>query len=391
MMSPDGNIYALSNYVEITHCLFNKGLWMNDSWLKNLGLERPNTLDELYETLIAFRDKDPNGNGIKDEIGITGADESYIENLFAYFVNSFIYYGDGTYNVTDGKITPIITTEEYCEALRFLKKLWDEGLIDQQIFSQKEEQMRQNIMGDIVKVGMIASDIPIRFSDNDGEQTKQFDIMWPVAGPEGVRYAEYYPPSSGGNNFIITKYCENPEIAFRLGDFLCSQQANAVCYLGEENVDWRWGEESEMGIDGLPAYVNQLNSLPSMASQNKGWMWMGPQIDLRFMDGSAFDPTTDPWYIEYRLYRSCTENLKPYVPAEGPLPNLTFTEEEAQEDAQITAELDSYRKIARTQFVIGELDLDADWDTYVETVYAIGLERATEIRQDAYDRYITMK
>ena len=36
--------------------------------LDALGLEMPQTVDEYYETLVAFRDKDPNGNGEQDEI-----------------------------------------------------------------------------------------------------------------------------------------------------------------------------------------------------------------------------------------------------------------------------------------------------------------------------------
>lgn len=41
---------------------------INKVWLDKLGLEVPTTLAELKEVLIAFRDGDPNGNGIQDEI-----------------------------------------------------------------------------------------------------------------------------------------------------------------------------------------------------------------------------------------------------------------------------------------------------------------------------------
>ena len=43
-------------------------LYINQQWLDALGLEMPQTVDEYYETLVAFRDKDPNGNGEQDEI-----------------------------------------------------------------------------------------------------------------------------------------------------------------------------------------------------------------------------------------------------------------------------------------------------------------------------------
>ena len=38
----------------------------------NLGLDMPETTDELHEVLKAFVNNDPNGNGVKDEIGVYG-------------------------------------------------------------------------------------------------------------------------------------------------------------------------------------------------------------------------------------------------------------------------------------------------------------------------------
>ena len=43
-------------------------LSINTTWLERLGLEMPETLEEFANVLRAFRDQDPNGNGIQDEI-----------------------------------------------------------------------------------------------------------------------------------------------------------------------------------------------------------------------------------------------------------------------------------------------------------------------------------
>ena len=44
-------------------------MFINKTWLDNLGLEVPTTLGELKDVLIAFRDNDANGNGdTTDEI-----------------------------------------------------------------------------------------------------------------------------------------------------------------------------------------------------------------------------------------------------------------------------------------------------------------------------------
>ena len=51
----------------------------------------------------------------------------------------------------------------------------------------------------------------------------------------------------------------------------------------------------------------------------------------------------------------------------------------------------TYLKQARAQFITGELDLDKDWDTYVNTLNQMNLGRLLEIEQAAYDRYAAVK
>ena len=66
--SSDGNMYTIVGLQEST--LFTVGRsWINRSWLENLGLDYPTSVQELKEILVAFRDQDANGNGdAADEI-----------------------------------------------------------------------------------------------------------------------------------------------------------------------------------------------------------------------------------------------------------------------------------------------------------------------------------
>ena len=45
-----------------------RAYFLRGDWLKALNLEVPTTFEELEEVLYAFRDGDPNGNGLKDEV-----------------------------------------------------------------------------------------------------------------------------------------------------------------------------------------------------------------------------------------------------------------------------------------------------------------------------------
>lgn len=68
--TPEGHIYAIPGIVTLDAARTDKK-WINQAWLKKLNLAVPETTDDLYNVLVAFRDKDPNGNGKKDELPMT--------------------------------------------------------------------------------------------------------------------------------------------------------------------------------------------------------------------------------------------------------------------------------------------------------------------------------
>ena len=76
---PDGHIYTLPKFGEMGFTYDGDGKEyqigaipqfsaINTKWLEAVGMEMPTTVDELHDVLVAFKDKDPNGNGQADEI-----------------------------------------------------------------------------------------------------------------------------------------------------------------------------------------------------------------------------------------------------------------------------------------------------------------------------------
>jgi putative aldouronate transport system substrate-binding protein len=384
MTSPDGNIYAVGNYYRIKHVNYLPRVYVDTEWLRNLNLPYPTTTEELYNTLVAFRDRDPNGNGRRDEVPFTGSNSG--NTIIQWIVNSFIYYGDGIFNTRNGRLQQVVTAPEFREALRFIRRLYSEGLLDNQAFTQSIETLRQLVNGGDQRAGVIGVMTYSMFTDPYSEAAKTLEMLPPVAGPQGLRLAAY-SPSSWSPKYFLSKDCKNPEAAFRLGDYLSSEEAQTVLYQGEEGVDWVNPSPGEIAINGKPARIRVINSLPSLPMQNKGWMWMAPQVDVDYLiDGSYFDPS-DPWYIEYRLYKGVTETMEPYRPTEGWIPPLTYTEDELIERTPIWTEIDNFLRITRLQFITGELSLDRDWDSYLRNLNSLNIRRLQEIDQAALDRY----
>lgn len=60
---------------------------INVEWLEKLGLDMPTTTEELKEVLIAFKTKDPNGNGKADEIPLSFINKYGAEDLVFLFAS----------------------------------------------------------------------------------------------------------------------------------------------------------------------------------------------------------------------------------------------------------------------------------------------------------------
>ena len=134
--SPDGNIYGLPEINECFHCFLSQKLWVYKPWLDKLGIAVPTTTDEFEAMLIAFRDQDPNGNGIADEVPFSGSVDGqggWHNSVDQNLMNAFVFYDRIQHDrllLIDGKVEAAYAQPGYREGLRYLNRLYSEGLID---------------------------------------------------------------------------------------------------------------------------------------------------------------------------------------------------------------------------------------------------------------------
>jgi len=103
-------------------------VWVRGDWLDKLNIGHPTNMDEFVEMLKRFRDEDLDGNGKNDTIPLTlSATLKNYDCIAAYFgVRSEIY-------MKDGKAVDPIPTQEYKEYMDFMRMLYSEKLIDQEM------------------------------------------------------------------------------------------------------------------------------------------------------------------------------------------------------------------------------------------------------------------
>ena len=68
------------------------------------------------------------------------------------------------------------------------------------------------------------------------------------------------------------------------------------------------------------------------------------------------------------------------------MPPVTIELDEVSEYVELKTTINEFVKEHIALFVTGNLDLDADWDSYLATLDQIGIDRYLELVQSAYDR-----
>ncbi|MBU5348404.1 extracellular solute-binding protein [Paenibacillus lautus] len=110
--------------------LGRNGVYYRQDWLENVGLEQPKTIDDFYNMLKAFKEKDPDGNGKDDTYGLVMV--KWTAGWGAGFDQIKLWFGaPNVWGEGDGQLVPEFEYDEYLEALKFMKKLYDEKLVNQ--------------------------------------------------------------------------------------------------------------------------------------------------------------------------------------------------------------------------------------------------------------------
>jgi putative aldouronate transport system substrate-binding protein len=118
------------------------GLFYRSDWAEKLGISQPKNREELYNMLKAFVEKDPDGNGRADTYGI--AQEDSLAQVIPALAPTY-NLGNG-FDVIDGKLIPIHLQPAYLDMLKFIKRFYDEGLMNRD-FPTISGTRRDEMMG----------------------------------------------------------------------------------------------------------------------------------------------------------------------------------------------------------------------------------------------------
>jgi putative aldouronate transport system substrate-binding protein len=398
---PDGGIYGLPAIeTGCYHCSMAQKFWIYTPWLETLGLDKPETTEEFYEVLLAFKTQDPNGNGLADEVPLSGATTAWNGNPLPFIMNSFIYTEPSNYLQRVGSRVEFVANQpEWREGLRFMNRLYADGLLGPEAYIQNQQQLRAMTENETPIVGGFTGGWFGAYTINNSESGRFFEYraIAPLEGPAGTRQTTFSPQGVKFSG-LVTVEADHPEAIVQAWDYFYSgwpaqAKADNMGELGETFRELTPAEQ-DMGLvarDGSPAqYLPIQNETPDL--WDNGWRRIFPAWQPVGVMGMPLDTLDLRTNSEYRLMTVTSELMEPYK-TERYLPaNLMVRDVQADQLADLRQLLigDNNTGLVgqyTVEFITGARDInsDADWNDYLAELDRAGIDDYVAIWQEALE------
>jgi putative aldouronate transport system substrate-binding protein len=363
-------------------------------WLDDLGLEVPETYDELTDVLRAFKNEkgasEPMAlfNTVSMQNGILMGGFGSLAELSANGMGTD--FGSSFYQ-EDGKVIYGATADGTRKFLSWLHLLYTEGLIDFDNMQNRETNPFSDLNAGTASDGTngyIFTNQPFggEYSNMAAQNGDDACNWWPVqdvaetAGQTIPFYEEVNLIDM--TSLAITSDCENVETALQLLDYGYSYEG-ALLYnfgfqkgSGHDVETWDYDENGEPVFDEAALLdVAEATNIASGVIATKDLAGIVYDTRLSFSFGDRENACFDAWSTNKTAANILGSST-------------TLTAEESTDASAIYSDIITYVATAVLQFINGDLDVDddADWNDYVANIESMNIGELTDIIQTAYDR-----
>ena len=383
----DGNIYYIPMYNETEN--YSWKFFINKTWLKNLKLSMPTTVDEFHDVLAQFKKGDANKNGnASDEIPlIIAAGEPGIGQIPLSLFSPF-----GLYSYTNAwclnsnnKVQYAFATEEYRNGLRFYRKLYEEGLLYSAFRGATYSQIKQWTGSNTQTVGVFAAN---NYSEGTDDESflKNYMVLNPLKknAKSNAKWLKTPFENVWSDWFVMTNACKYPEIAMRLINWLYSEEGTMVAMNGPDGKNKYWNYDSKGNI-----VINEKN-IPSGKSKNEYTYSMTPGYPIPHYNSAALSQKVSAATSSSAAAKMYSQQLNTMFKNRAVIgfPQLYFT---SKEQSATKNEYKSEAINMQWSFLGGTASIDNDWDSYIKRLNKLGLDTEKTIYQNAYNRYLAWK
>lgn len=352
----DGHIYGLYT---ITGFNANTTIMVRRDWIDSLGFEAPVTIADWDAFLTAVKDKDPNGNGLQDEIPLLNLEPI----AYAYgLLSAYIEDGDG---VIDRYEAPY-----YLDYVALTADWYERGLIDAEYLTrgQNGDAVRQLLYNDISSTyyGSASELSIITASLRETIPTATLGAIAPMEGPGGRN-----TPSRAKFNwpFSVSAQAENIDKLITYMDWMFSEEGYLLNNFGIEGE--HYDIVNEQPIIREPYCLSWVN-LRDVGMNNVSAIphyWHIAQFQQMAFLGKSADTLDDVTYLSYEGYFVTNNDYFYYA-----IPSSVY-----QTKTYVDGGSEIYKSLGEleTQVIMGLIKID-ELEAAIEKAKADGIDKMVE-------------
>lgn len=354
----------------------NMGNVVRQDWLDEAGLDRPNTLEELHNVLTVFK----NEHNAYMYIQTSGFDES-IGNTFNV--------GTGLFMLKDYDFVCTYDQPEFKDYVKTMAQWYSEGLFSEDFYNDTNVgEIRQEFANDMCGIvntsasgisdiydyctidgsNMRVTALPQMLA-NDGEPTKMGSPKNLIKNAAVWSISTNCDPSKYEALCKMVEYCFSDE-----GDLLTNWGLEGDAFVYDEEGNPQWTDKITNDPGGRPFIFTS-----SFYAGGVGSVYFPNVVDM----SKTFYAFTDDEWEAMDIFKTSYATEGWYIPSWA-----TMTLEENEEYANYQTEMETYTESMLLQFVCGELDIDANWDQFLDTVHSMNYDRMYEMQYEVYRRAV---
>ncbi|MBQ5755694.1 MAG: hypothetical protein IIV88_00385 [Erysipelotrichaceae bacterium] len=353
---PQGDIYTLPKKLPLRPVTANQ-MYINTDFLSAVGMEMPQTYEELANFMIAVAQEDPDGNGQADTFGTsnaaTCADD--LNNLLLPFGVQASRVGN--YMSVDAQGNPyfVPTSENFKEAVKWANYLYANGGLDPERFTMDASMEQAKVQADGgSKVGVVWQ---WSRDAETGGNAAQFALCEAVEGPDGERYVESDPTylNYGRRELVVTKLCKDPAKLLQWADLFYTDLASVQTYYGSIG-DGKIAEKEDGTYEVL---------IPSdgMSLDTSNWTYSfrdhGPKYMSIDFESKIVLPTDQGDGAKLIDNEIDKDNIHDTFPV------CSYTDEQQSNLTLLTTDIYNYVQTTYADWVVNG-GIDEGWDAYIE-------------------------
>ena len=374
-----GNIPAIYGFNSVEGRFPKMGPVIRKDWLDRLGLDIPVTIDEWETAFEGFRD-------------VMNCESAYAlpADGVTYSGIASVYGPTGIYQENGVIKSGLVDTDAYRQLMTLIHRWYDTGIIYSDFLADTDSASSGRPNSSLIASGAVgcwrgqSTDLEA-YTDLIAEEGADVVGLAPAVlhREDADTAGDVQQDDAAGNMGVyFTTDCHDPELCVRYFNYFFTPEGDLLANYGVEGLTF------EYDASGHPQFTELVTNNPDgMSFDQAQWILVA---------GS----TEGPYVFDHTKYLStysakqiaAGEAWVSYTPDETALPmnvNAILTGDDLTEYASLSNDLDTYTDECALKFIMGQMSVEDDWDTYVDAVVnTFHFDRIMELSQQALDEYL---